>query len=239
MSDAKEIHINFEDLDIVSAEIEELLGFEPGHSPEPFPELIEQALQIAPKHLQISGAYQIFNSIDIHLQKQTIQIEEQLFHPGEIVVSQLKKATQAALFVCTAGSGITELSKQKISEGDELMAYVLDVIGSVTVEKAAGEIQKTILEEAQLAELSTTDPFSPGYCNWSVAEQHKLFSLLPAQICGISLSDYALMYPVKSVSGITGIGKHCERKGYQCTWCTDRDCFVGEIRRRKNVKKNV
>jgi hypothetical protein len=46
-----------------------------------------------------------------------------------------------------------------------------------------------------------------------VAEQHKLFSLLPPGICGITLSDSALMHPIKSVSGITGIGKHCKQKG--------------------------
>jgi hypothetical protein len=229
----------FSRLNISPLEIEEFMGFEPGMSPEPFPELIEQALQIAPEHLNITGAYRIFNPVYVHLQNQTIKIKHQLFHPGKIVVSQLKEATQAALFVCSAGAGISEFSKQKIAEGDEMMAYVLDVIGSVTVDKAAGEIQKAILEEVQKAGLNITDPFSPGYCNWSVAEQHKLFSLLPPRICSISLSDYALMYPVKSVSGITGIGIHCEQKGYQCNWCTDRDCFVGKIRRRKNVKKNV
>jgi hypothetical protein len=45
------------------------------------------------------------------------------------------------------------------------------------------------------------------------------------------------MHPIKSVSGITGIGKDCKQMGYQCNWCTDSDCFVGKIKRRKNSKK--
>ncbi|MCA1759937.1 MAG: hypothetical protein LC658_09230 [Bacteroidales bacterium] len=235
----RKLEFTFSDLDITPSEIEEFMGFEPGQSPEPFPELIEQALQLAPEHCKITGAFKIFSEIAVHLQNETIQIENQQFFPGKIVVTQLKDATQLALFVCTAGAGISELSKQKTAEGDEMTAYVLDVIGSVTVDKAAGKLQEKILEEVKQAGFNITDPFSPGYCNWSVAEQHKLFSLLPSQICGITLSDSALMHPIKSVSGITGIGKNCKQMGYQCNWCTDRDCFVGKIKRRNNSKKNL
>jgi hypothetical protein len=231
-------HFSFSELNITPSEMEEFMGFEPGQIPEPFPDLIYKALQVAPEHCKISGAYKIFSDIAIHQKTETIQIENQLFSPGKIVVSQLKEATQIALFVCTAGSGISELSKKKTVEGDEMMAYMLDVIGSVTVDKAAGILQEKILEEVKKAGFNITDPFSPGYCNWSVAEQHKLFSLLPSDICGIKLSDSALMYPIKSVSGITGIGRNCKQMGYQCIWCTDRDCFVGKIKRRKNSKKS-
>ncbi len=154
------------------------------------------------------------------------------------MVSQLKNATQAALFVCTAGAGISAIAKEKAESGDEFLAYVLDVIGSVTVDKAAGKIQEEISANATRAGMGITDPFSPGYCNWSVAEQQKLFALLPPGFCGISLSETSLMSPVKSVSGITGIGKNCKQKGYQCNWCTDRQCIYGKIRRRKKTKKN-
>jgi len=77
------------------------------------------------------------------------------------------------------------------------------------------------------------DLFSPGYCNWSMAEQQKLFSLLPPGFCGIQLSPSSLMHPIKSVSGIIGIGTSCKQKGYQCEWCNDKDCIYGRIRRQK------
>jgi hypothetical protein len=235
----KIFQFQYKNLNVLCEEIEEFMGFEPGESPEPFPELIEQALLMAPEHCKITGAFKIFSEITVHQKTESIQIENQLFSPGKIVVSQLKDATEIALFVCTAGAEISEFSKQKAAEGDEMMAYVIDVIGSVTVDKATGKLQEKILNEVKQAGLNITDPFSPGYCNWSVAEQHKLFSLLPSQICGISLSDSSLMHPVKSVSGITGIGKDCKQIGYQCNWCTDRECFIGKIRRRKNSKKNL
>jgi hypothetical protein len=235
----RRLEFSFSELSITTSDVEEFMGFEPGQAPEPFPGLIEQTLQLASELIRISGAFQIFQNISIHLQNQTLQIENQLFSPGKIVVTQLKEATRLAVFVCTAGAGISDFSKQKAAEGDEFMAYVLDVTGSVTVDKGAEKLQEKILGEVQQAGLGITDPFSPGYCNWSVADQHQLFALLPSRICGISLSDSALMHPIKSVSGITGIGTACKQTGYQCNWCTEQDCFVGKIKRRKNSKKNL
>lgn len=229
----KFFQFQFEDLKVLREEIEEFMGFEPGQSPEPFPELFEQALKLAPKHCNVAGAFQIFSNVSVHSENKTIQIENQLFSPGKIVVSQLKDATKAALFVCTAGAGISAFSKQNAAGGDDLMAYALDVIGSVTVDKASQKLQEKILEEAAKDGLNITDSFSPGYCNWNVAEQHKFFALLPPEICGITLSESALMHPAKSISGITGIGKHCKQTGYQCNWCTDSNCFIGKIKRRK------
>lgn len=234
---AKTFQFHFEELHILPEEIEEFMGFEPGQSPEPFPELIAQALNLASKHCHINGAFQIFSKISIHPQKETISIEDQTFSPGKVVVTQLKEATRLAVFVCTAGAGISEISKKKAAKGDEMIAYALDVVGSVTADKAAGKLLEKMQKEVQPAGFNITDPFSPGYCNWGVAEQHRLFALLPSGICGISLSESALMHPIKSVSGITGIGKDCKQMGYQCNWCTDRECFVGKIKRRKNSKK--
>jgi hypothetical protein len=47
----KIFQFQYEDIDVLPEEIEEFMGFEPGQSPEPFPDLIEQALQLAPEHL--------------------------------------------------------------------------------------------------------------------------------------------------------------------------------------------
>ncbi len=235
----KILAFSFENLLITPSDIEELMGFDPGESPDPFPELIRQALKSATEYCHICGGFQIFNTVYLDPLQETIQIENQIFLPGKTVVTQLKNISKAALFVCTAGAEISDLARQTAAEGDEMTAYLLDVIGSVTVDKAAGKLQEMILEEVAPSGLGITDPFSPGYCNWSVADQQKLFSLLPSNPCNITLSDSSLMHPIKSVSGITGIGADCQQKGYQCNWCTDNVCLYGKIRRQKKAKKNL
>jgi len=181
---------------------------------------------------QIKGGYKVFDFFEFDTSNDTVQIEKHTFSPSKIVVTQLKRSEQLVLFACTAGSGITKISKDIASE-DPLLSYVYDVLGSVTVEKAVDKIQFSIYNESIKNNSNISDRYSPGYCDWSVGEQQKLFDLLPENFCGISLSDSSLMNPIKSVSGILGIGPELKQIGYQCHWCTDTNCLYGKIKRGK------
>lgn len=229
----KKYKYTFEELQIVPADLQDLLGFENNEIPEPFPTYIETALASAPSLCNIQGAFRIFDTVDVNTANNTIQVETELFSPAKTVTTQLKKSTKVALFACTAGAGISEHAHKISAENDPMLAYVLDILGSVTVEKATDKIQAALLEEVSSDGLGISDRYSPGYCEWSVGEQQKLFSLLPENICGIQLSESSLMHPIKSVSGIIGIGEGLRQKGYQCKWCTDRNCIYGKMDRKK------
>lgn len=229
----REFHFQFDELNIVPSDLTELLGFEDGIVPEPFPEIIQQAISDASQLCTIKGGYKIFDSICIDLQNETISIENQSFSPTKIVTTQLKGSTSAALFICTAGDGITKHANKTILEGDPMLGYIFDVIGSVCVEKAIDKIQAELAKEQKQKNLNISDRYSPGYCEWSVSEQQILFQLMPENFCGVSLSDSSLMNPIKSVSGIIGIGSKLQQKGYQCLWCTDKNCIYGKIKRKK------
>jgi hypothetical protein len=230
----KEFQYNFEELSVSSEEIEELMGFEKGEIPEPFPELISTGLAQAPNFTRIKGGYKIFESAVIDSENWTIQIEDRIFSPTKVVTTQLKNASAAALFICTAGTKISAHSKQLAAEGDTLLSYVFDVIGSITVDKAMDKIEEELKQEMTAAGLHISDRFSPGYCEWSVADQQKLFALLPPRFCGITLTESSLMNPIKSVSGIIGIGRQVKQMGYQCNWCNDINCIYGKMKRKKN-----
>jgi hypothetical protein len=231
----KEFRFSFNELGIVNGDIEELLGFEDGIIPDPFPELIESALNIAPSICNIRGGFKIFNDKETSIDKQTIRICDQVFNPSKIVITQFKNASSFALFICTAGAEISQYSKEVQLNGDPLLSFVFDMIGSVTVEKATDKIQKALEEESKKSGLNISDRYSPGYCEWSVAEQQKLFALMPENFCGVSLSETSLMSPIKSVSGIIAVGADLEQKGYQCHWCTEKNCIYGKIKRQKKI----
>ncbi|MBN1821809.1 MAG: hypothetical protein JXR31_08130 [Prolixibacteraceae bacterium] len=226
---------NFADLNITVKDIGILMGYEEGEIPEPFPVMIEEGLQKAPELCEIQGGYRIFFDVEVNRPEKIIRINDTKFHPGKIVTTQLRKSSQAALFICTAGKGISDYSKKLMKENQLMEGYVLDVIGSVTVEKAMDLIEVDLLLEMQKQGLGITDRYSPGYCNWSVGEQQKLFALMPENFCEVTLSDSSLMDPVKSVSGIIGIGEDLKQKGYQCNWCNDKNCIYGNIRRRSAI----
>jgi len=231
----KEFQYSFNELGIENSNIEELMGFEDGVIPDPFPELIEHALHCASSICNIRGGYKIFNSNECSIDKQSIRICEQVFNPSKIVITQFKNASAFALFICTAGSEILQHSKEVSKNGDPLLGFVFDVIGSVTVEKATDKIQKSLETECQKLGLCISDRYSPGYCEWSVSEQQMLFALMPENFCGVSLSESSLMLPIKSVSGIIAIGNDLKQKGYQCHWCTEKNCIYGNIKRLKKI----
>ncbi len=231
----KEFRYTFKELGIVNGDIGELMGFENGVIPEPFLELIDFALNNVPPICSIKGGYKTFNSNESSIGEKTITICGHIFNPSKIIITQFKNASSLGLFICTAGAEIAQLSKKVAHGGDPLLSYVYDVIGSLTVEKATDKIQKEFENECQKLGLKISDRFSPGYCDWSVSEQQMLFALMPENFCGVSLSESSLMSPIKSVSGIIAIGDQLERKGYQCRWCTDKNCMYGKIKRQKKI----
>lgn len=231
----REFQYTFDELGIVGSDIEVLMGFDEGAIPDPFPELIEYALKFAPTVSNIRGGYKTFNSNECGIDKKTISIRNQVFNPSKIVITQFKNAGSFALFICTAGSEISQHAKELSSTDDPLLSFVFDVIGSVAVEKATDKMQKSLEAECQKSGLSISDRYSPGYCEWSVSEQQKLFALMPERFCGVSLSESSLMSPIKSVSGIIAIGHNLKQKGYQCHWCTEKNCIYGKIKRQKKI----
>lgn len=228
----KEFQFSFNELGIQPEDLIPLLGFDEGIIPEPFPEIINNALKDAADFCTIRGGYKILKFIEINQKETTIKIENLLFYPSKIITTQLKNSDSTAIFVCTAGEKISNHANE-ILQVDPILSFIFDIIGSVCVEKAMDKIQQYLHAEMQKSGLNISDRFSPGYCEWSVAEQQKLFSLLPDNFCGISLSSSSLMYPIKSVSGIIGIGESLSQKGYQCEWCSDKNCIYGTIKRER------
>jgi cobalamin-dependent methionine synthase I len=112
-----------------------------------------------------------------------------------------------------------------MQEGDMIKGYVVDVLANAVVEEAMDRVQENLSQEMAAAGLNITNRYSPGYCGWDIAEQQKLFSLLPEGFVGISLTPSSLMQPMKSVSGIIGIGKAVRFNHYTCNLCDDTNCL--------------
>ncbi len=216
---------DFHDLKISATQIEKAMGYKSGNSPDPFPEIIREVLYVAVKYCLIQGGYVIEENIIFDTQNSIMRINAEGFIIRKIVYSQIKKSEKVALFLCTAGPDIGEWSKKLMAGGEMMKGYVVDVVGSEAVETAMDKIQSLLSEEMKQQGLNITNRYSPGYCGWNVSEQQKLFKFFPENFCGVGLSDTSLMYPVKSVSGIIGIGKEVKMNNYPCKICDDKDCI--------------
>ena len=158
-----------------------------------------------------------------------LHFEDIKIHTKRIVTGQLKRASHFALYMCSIGGELEILSKQYMAKGDALQAYIFDLIGSEAAEYIANNLHQKTRALAQSKALHTTNRFSPGYCEWDVAEQHQLFTLLPKLFCGVTLSESALMHPVKSTNGIIGIGSKVKESPYSCAFCNQTECTFRDI----------
>ena len=176
------------------------------------------------------GCYIFINKIKIDQKNKEIELSNITLKIGDKIISQLKNTEALALFVCTAGKEIENLSKKLITKNKYLEGYIVDLIGSEIAEAIAELMHKKIIERVKSLKLKTTNRISPGYCNWNVIEQLKLFSFFPINTCKISLTEKGLMYPIKSVSGIIGIGKNVKFKDNSCEICGLTSCKFRAIK---------
>ena len=201
------------------------MGYQTGTAPEPVSILINEVTEELLSLGGIKAEYRVFKEISLSRENRSLQVEGITFNVRPIIYRQIKEAEEVALFICTAGPVVGEMCRQSMKDGDLLRGYVYDVIGSEIVEAAADRMQEEMRKSIAALGKEITNRFSPGYCGWDVAEQHKLFSFFKDNYCGITLTESALMNPIKSVSGIIGIGRNVRYTPYQCKLCDDKNCI--------------
>lgn len=143
----------------------------------------------------------------------------------------LRDCTDAVCFIATIDEGVERevkalMQAKKISE-----AYILDSMGSVAVENMVGQFHERMEGEYRKQGRSVTIRFSPGYCDWNIAEQKKLFGLFDGSRIPVTLRrDSWLMGPRKSVSGVFGILPYDNggiAASYNpCTECGKQGCIA-------------
>jgi len=215
--------LSFKELNINKNNILKHLGYPAGKAPDPYPEILEDLLIISDDLSDIQSGFVI--SKNIRINPDIIVVNGIEFNTGNIISSSLEHSESVAIFVCTAGAGIENYSRELMKEDKTIEAYMLDMIGSEVVESAMDIFQDSLEKEMNLKSLNISNRYSPGYCDWNVSEQHKLFSLLPDYFCNIKLKESALMVPIKSVSGILGIGEKVVKKSYACDHCDQQNCI--------------
>ncbi len=230
-------HFDFDELKLTVSQIENIIGFNEGDDREFVKSLIGEVLNESSEIANVRAQYCLFKRIWFDKENKSVTIDNITFNIKNIVFGQIKKSESVALFLCTAGEEIGKRSREAMREKDFLRGYIYDLIGSEIAEAAADLMQNNLEKSASGSGLKITNRYSPGYCGWSVAEQHKLFSLIPYNYCGIKLNESALMDPEKSVSGIIGIGAAVKINSYTCKMCDMKDCIYRK--ERENSGKNT
>lgn len=165
------------------------------------------------------------------LDKTHLRIGDVEFLCGSIITGYLDGVERLVVFVVTAGAEYEAYIHELKASGDLVTEYIADAMGSVIAEACVAGIGRQAEQALIYTGETMTYPYSPGYCGWHIREQAKLFSLLPDTPCGVRLTESSLMMPIKSVSGIYGLGVGIRKQGYACDICGLATCY------KRNQKK--
>jgi hypothetical protein len=153
-----------------------------------------------------------------------VQLGEIVEFTSANLANTLTNAEKIVCFVGTIGTGVEHeinrlLSKQKLAE-----AYILDAMASVAVENMIDRFQDLMANQFSAEHRTVTLRFSPGYCDWPVTQQKKLFKIFDPKEIDVELLDSCLMQPRKSISGVFGITPQESESYNPCRDCPTRGC---------------
>ena len=204
--------LSFEELGITAADVYEQMGYHDAQPDKATQQETAMILKEVSQWLRPRFSYFVMN-------------KQPDFEMGNIILRQLRGSEAFALFVCTSGLEFETYQHRLKEQGDMVRVFIADALGSVIAEKCADQMEKALQESIGKLGWKHTNRFSPGYCGWHVSQQQLLFPLFQGHTCGVTLTDSSLMLPIKSVSGIIGLGKDVRHLDYTCGLCDFKQCY--------------
>ena len=224
-------------LDIALREVLRMMGG--AHQEAIRPELLEMISRLLGEsipHLSAKGVYGVWD-IERLTDRELALKGAGSFHGP--IASFLNPAKRVAVFVVTIGNELERIANERRLGGKPLEGYILQSIGSTAADAASDAFVDYLWQHEAGPDEGVTPPFSPGYCGMPIEQQKTLFSIIDASRVGVKLLPSMMMSPVKSISGLAGIGDAAEvvARGMPCEYCDLERCQMrrtpsgGESRR--------
>lgn len=133
---------------------------------------------------------------------------------------------KAVVFAATVGLGLDRLIA-RYGATNTAKALVLQAIGTERVEALCDTFCRGLERTYGETGLYARRRFSPGYGDFALENQKKIFSALdcPKNI-GLTLTESGLMSPTKSVTAIVGLQSEKRQEKTGCEACGKTDCFA-------------
>jgi len=200
------------------------LGYPPEASVAPqMSERIDGEISRSLPLVRAAGMFRVFGITS--LERRSISLEGGITFRGAIG-EYLGDIEGLAVFIATAGEEIYRKAQEDLKAGRVLEGMVANAVGSEAADSATESLRTRIREMAAAEGLAITLPYSPGYCGMKLEEQKNVFSALDGSRIGVRLLSSGIMIPIKSVSGVIGIGSPAAvgEDGSACDRCDREDC---------------
>ena len=209
--------LDFDTLQITPEDIYEQMGYHGAEPDEATRKEVQAVLEEVQPWLRPQFCYQVVK-------------EQPDFDMGNIILRQLRGSEAYALFICTSGTEYEAYLHRLKDNGDMVRVFIADALGSVIAEHCADQMEICLQESIDKLNWHHTNRFSPGYCGWHVSQQQLLFPLFEGHTCDVRLTESSLMVPIKSVSGVIGLGKSVRKLDYTCGLCEFAKCYKRKLK---------
>lgn len=140
----------------------------------------------------------------------------------------LKDCEEIVCYIATLGDGIEGEIQRLMDQKRLAEAYILDAMASVATDNMVTTFHQQMQNNYENNGQQVTLCFSPGYCDWPITDQKKLFNMFESQELEVELTDSCFMQPRKSISGVFGItpsDSNLKEQSYNpCLECDRQDC---------------
>ena len=208
------------------------------------PEHIQESMDWATKWYYENGNpwLQIYE-LDVQLENENLLLNTvQTKTPKVYKRFQKHNVKKALLMASTAGDTVDEKTTALWSSDFPDRAFFLDTFAASVTEAIVSFAVDYIKRWTAQKDMYTLSRYSPGYPGWDLNEQFLLMDIIKKdynEVIPITISDTALLSPLKSQLSLIGIYKGLEPKtetAIECIQCSFMDCnckdkgmFVKEI----------
>ena len=218
-------------VDVADAEYIRLLGFPRGHVLEGRGrELADWARDWYGAHGR-PGVYGREAS-DVALRNGTIVVDATVFTSGRLHRTLADADAHAVVLVAvSAGPELENEARRAWLEEKPDEYFFLEMFGSAVVERLITTSGARLCEQADAARMAVLPHYSPGYPDWDIADQSRLFGLLPPDAVPgpIEVFESGMLRPKKSLLAVFGLTRHVDRVRHlrelvPCEQCSFMPC---------------
>lgn len=140
------------------------------------------------------------------------------------LAKHLSGCNEVLLLAATLGSKV-DIAIRRLALGSVAEGAAAQAVAASIIEGYCDEMQERVDTE-----LNQKPRFSPGYGDWDLSEQRKLFAILECEKkLGLTLTDGLMMAPSKSVTAVIGLSEEGSCIWKKCAHCNNINCPYREV----------
>ena len=185
---------------------------------------IRDACEEALLLIDVRGVWEVYDYCN-----HTVAAEPPFTIAGKSIIKHLDGCDKVICMAVTVGFEIEREVTKKFERGEYLSSILLDAAATSAVEQAADLMEKNFAAKFSKDGYKMRWRFSPGYGDWNLTEQEKLFKICGADKIGMSLSSAMMLEPRKSITAIIGLCKELGTRNWElgnCETCNKFDCSM-------------